>query len=283
MLALLNGLVFLGLALLLGGAFARRWLTPGAPPAWLLGAGLGGLLLGWGGQVAVTLSALGMTAPGDVLDYLTDTTTGRALLTGLIGGLLLLAAELTVTPPGADAFPARHRWRPPATLTVSLGSALLLAWSAAGVGHGAGHGSWVRGLHAAHALAMSAWLGGVLALLRARPLSTALARRFTPVALGSVLVLTVTGLLMAGEHLTGPAQWLGSLYGQVLLVKLALVALALGAAVLVRRAFAARRPQVRLTLAREALLLGAVLGVTAVLTTQSPPHGSAHPGHTARP
>lgn len=278
--ALLNGLVFLGLALLLGGAFARRGLTPGSPPASVLGAGLGGLLLGWGGQVAVTLSALGMTAPGDVLAYLTASTPGRAMLTGLIGALLLLAAELTATAPSGDgAHPARPGW--PAL--ASLGGALLLAWGVAGVGHGAGHGAWVRGLHAAHALAMSVWLGGVLALLRARPLSTALARRFTPAALGSVLVLAATGLLMAGEHLTGPAQWLGSLYGQVLLVKLALVGLAVGTAVLVRRAFAARRPQVRLILAREALLLVAALGVTAVLTTQAPPHLSAHPGHPAAP
>lgn len=263
--ALLNGLGFAGLVLLLGGAFTRTWLTPGAPRLRWLATGLALLLFGWGGQVLVTLTTLGFMAPADALAYLTTTTTGRSMLLGVIGALILLAAET-----GGWPWPA------------SLGSALLLAWGAAGVGHGAGHGGWVRGLHAAHALAMSVWLGGVLALLRARPLSAAPARRFTPVALGSVLVLTVTGLLMAGEHLTGPAQWLGSLYGQVLLVKLALVALALGAAALVRWDFAARHPQVRLTLAREALLLGAVLGVTAVLTTQSPPQ-MTHSSHGGQP
>lgn len=279
MLALLNGLVFLGLALLLGGAFARRWLTPGSPPSWLLGVGLGGLLLGWGGQVTVTLSTLGLTAPGDALIYLTGTTAGRGMLTGLIGALLLLASELTVRPLSSAGPRPAQGW----TALASLGSALLLAWGAAGVGHGAGHGPWVRSLHAAHALAMSVWLGGVLALLRVRPLSLALARRFTPAALLSVGVLAVTGLLMAGEHLTTPAQWTGSLYGQVLLVKLALVALALGAAVLVRRAFAARSHSVRLQLAREALLLMAVLGVTGVLSTQSPPPSEGHPGHAGPP
>ncbi|MCD0160474.1 CopD family protein [Deinococcus sp. 6YEL10] len=265
MAALLAGLSFAGLVLLLGGTFARRWLTPSTPRLRWLGAGLGLLLLGWCGQVTVTLTTLGFTAPADVLAYLTTTGTGRSMLLGSIGALVLLAAET-----GGGKWP------------VSLGAALVTAWGVAGVGHAAGHGSWVQALHAAHTLAMSVWVGGVLAVLRARPLNAALARRFTPVALGSVLVLTVTGLLMSGEHLTTPAQWLGSLYGQVLLVKLALVALAVGAAVLVRRAFAARRPQVRLHLAREALVLVAVLGVTAVLTTQPPPQ-SAHPAHGGPP
>jgi uncharacterized membrane protein len=109
----------------------------------------------------------------------------------------------------------------------------------------------VRGLHAAHLLAMSVWVGGVLAIVTTRPLTVALARRFTPAALGSVAVLAGTGLLMAGEHLRSPAQWTGTLYGQTLLVKVNLVALALGAAILVRRAFAARSPQARVALARE--------------------------------
>ncbi|OOV12520.1 CopD family protein [Deinococcus sp. LM3] len=252
--AVLAALGFAGVALLLGGALTRRWLTPGHPPLRVLGAGLGLLLLGWLGQVSLTLGALGFTAPADLLDYLTGTSTGRAMLGGLIGALLLLAAELG----------SRPRWP-------VLGAALLLAWGAAGTGHGAGHGPWVRGLHAAHLLAMSVWAGGVLAIVTTRPLTTALARRFTPAALGSVIVLAGTGLLMAGEHLRTPAQWTGTLYGQTLLVKVTLVALAVGAAVLVRRAFAARSPQARVALAREALLLVTVLGTTAVLSTLPPP------------
>lgn len=264
--ALLAGLSFFGLVLLLGGTFARRWLTPGVPPAWVPGAGLGLLLLGWGGQVAVTLTTLGVTALADMLAYLTDTGTGRGILTGLMGASVLVAAEFGGWPWG-----------------LSLGAALVTAWGAAGIGHGAGHGWGVRGLHAGHVGAMSVWVGGVLALLTAQPLLVSHARRFTPAALGSVLVLAGTGLVMSGEHLTTAAQWTESPYGQTLLVKLLLMGLTVGAALLVRRAFNRRQGTERAALAREALLLTAILGATALLTTQPPPPSPAHAEHGASP
>lgn len=265
--ALFAGLGFLGLTLLLGGVLTRRWLTPGTPPLWVAGLGAALLALGWGGQAALTLGVLGMTAVPDVLAYLTDTGTGRSLLLGLMGAALLLATELS-----------RWPW------ALSLVCAGLTLWGAAGLGHGAGHGAGVRLLHAVHAGAMSVWLGGVLALLLSRPATAAQARRFTPVAVGSVAVLAGTGLLMAGEHLSLLSEWTGTSYGRTLLVKLALVGLTLLAALLVRRRFArqhsARQLSVRAALAREALLLLAVLGVTAALTTQAPPsHAGGHGVH----
>ena len=80
----------------------------------------------------------------------------------------------------------------------------------------------------------------------------------------------IPGLLLGAEHLPTLAEWTGTRYGQTLLLKLTLVALALGAAALVRRAFAGRDRRVRTLLAREALLLLAVLGVTGVLSTTDP-------------
>ncbi|KQR23010.1 CopD family protein [Deinococcus sp. Leaf326] len=263
MTVLLGGLGFLGLTLLLGGVLTRRWLTPGTPPLWVVGLGAALLALGWGGQAALTLSVLGMTAAPDVLAYLTDTGTGRSLLLGLMGAALVLAAELSVWP-----------W------ALSLACAALTLWGAAGLGHGAGHGTGVRLSHAVHAGAMTVWLGGVLALLLSRPATAAQARRFTPVALGSVAVLAGTGLFMAGQHLVSVAEWTGTPYGRTLLFKLALVGLTLLAAVLVRRRFA-RQGDVRVALAREALVLLAVVGMTASLTTQSPPTSTDHPGGSA--
>ncbi|MFC5847265.1 CopD family protein [Deinococcus petrolearius] len=262
MTALFAGLGFLGLTLLLGGVLTRRGLTPGTPPLWVAGLGAALLVLGWGGQAALTLGVLGMTAAPDVLAYLTDTGPGRSLLLGLLGAALLLAAELGRWPRG-----------------LALACAALTLWGAAGLGHGAGHGAGVRLLHAVHAGAAAVWLGGVLALLLSRPATAAQARRFTPAALGSVAVLAVSGLLMAGEHLSSLAAWTGTPYGRTLLLKLALVGLALLAAAQVRRRFA-RQVSVRAALAREALLLLAVLGITAALTTQAPPT-HAGPGHAA--
>lgn len=256
--SLLSGVSFLGLVLLLGGVLTRRWLTPGIPRLRVVAAGPVLLLLAWGGQMLVTLSSLGVTASADLLAYLTATVTGRATLLGLLGTLLLLAAELS-------------RW----SRGVLLGAAALTLWGAAGIGHGAGHGAWVRALHALHAGAMTVWLGGVLALALTRPLTVALARRFSPVALGSVVVLAASGLLMTGQHLTALTQWGASPYGQTLFVKVILVGLTLLAAVAVRRAFA-RPTGRRSALTCEVGLLLAVLGATALLTTQAPPSG--HPG-----
>lgn len=248
---LLAALAFLGLSLLLGTTLARAALD--VPVRLRLPAlGLTLLALGWAGQVAVTLGALGL-GWADAPAFLTDTLTGRAVLTGLLGGALLLAARVA----GAPA-------------PLLLPGALLVVWGASGVGHGAGHTLGVRALHAAHLTAMSAWVGGVLALTVARPLAARAAARFTPLATTSVAVLAVTGLLLGAEHLPTLAEWTGTGYGQTLLLKLLLVTLALGAAALVRRAFAGRDRRVRTLLAREALLLLAVLGVTGVLSTTDP-------------
>ncbi|GAA5436033.1 CopD family protein [Deinococcus aquaticus] len=266
-------LTYLGLTLLLGGALTRHVLTPGTPRLRVLTAGFALMLLGWGAQVALTFSALGIgligaAAPADLLAFMTGTGVGRAMLLGAVGGALLLALELSA--PDLRRVPGAG----PCLLLpcLLLAAALLTLWGVAGVGHGAGHGPLIRALHLLHGAAMVTWVGGVLALTLVRPLTPAHAARFTPLAAGSVGVLAVTGVLLAGQHLATPQQWLGSPYGQVLLVKLMLVALALGAAGLVRRAVA-RRAAVRTLIARELLLLLAVLGVTGALTGQSPPHG----------
>ncbi|WP_192930745.1 CopD family protein [Deinococcus sp. AJ005] len=252
-----NLLLYLGAALLVGGAFARRLLTPGHPGLVWLGAGLALLILGGGLGVYTTLAALGFTAPADILDYLTGTVAGRAVLIVWIGALVLLAAEI------ADL-----------TWLATLGASGVLLWGLAGIGHGASHGQLVYVLHTLHGGAMCLWVGGVFALLTRRGATAALARRFTPYALGSVLVLGVSGVWMSLEHAGNLLQLPASGYGRTLLLKVALVGLALLAAIVVRRAFAVGQG-VRPRLAAEALTLLAVLGVTASLSGQAPPtHGS---------
>ncbi|CAM3275341.1 Copper resistance protein D domain-containing protein [Deinococcus saxicola] len=257
-------LLYLGAALLVGGVAARRLLTPGHPGLAWPGAGLVLLVLGGGLGVYTTLAALGFTAPADILDYLTGTVAGRAVLILWIGGLVVLAAET-----------AQLSW------LAALGACGVLLWGLAGIGHGALHGQFVHVLHTLHGGAMCLWVGGVFALLTRRGATAVLARRFTPYALGSVLVLGVSGVWMSLEHAGNLLQLATSGYGRTLLLKLALVALALGAAVIVRRAFSVGQG-VRPRLAAEALTLLAVLGVTASLSGQSPPQHSTGTEHSGR-
>ncbi|GBF04653.1 hypothetical protein DAERI_020250 [Deinococcus aerius] len=255
-------LTFAGLALLLGGALARRRLAGlvGAPPGgWPGWQGAGALLIALGValQVGGTLTALGFTAPADVLAYLTSTGPGRAALTALLGTAVLLTGEVL----GRSSVP------------VGLGAAVTL-WGVAGGGHGAVGGDLpMRAAHALHAGAMAAWTGGVLVLACGRGTNwRAAARAFTPVALGSVVLLSLSGLYL-GLHHAGPVQaWPGSGYGTTLLLKLGVFAATLLAAVGVRRTLAPHTASFpRAALAVEAGLLLVVLGVTAVLVGSVPP------------
>ncbi len=246
-------LLSLGAALLVGGAAARHLLTPGHPRLRWLAAGLLLLVLGGGWGVGLTLTALGFTAPADVLDYLTATAPGRAVTLMWTGAFVLLAAEVAGL----------------LGLAV-LGASGVLLWGLAGIGHGATHGDPVRALHALHAGAMCLWLGGVFALWTRRGAGAALARRFTPYALGSVLTLAVSGVFMSAAHVGSVSVLLASPYGRTLLLKLGLVTLTLLAAATVRRAFA-RDHGIRRHLGAEVLMLTLVLGVTAALSVQPPP------------
>ncbi|WP_245872736.1 CopD family protein [Deinococcus planocerae] len=245
----------LGTLLLLGGVFARRVLTAGHPAPRPSALGLVLLALWAALEVGWTLARLGFLTPGDTLAYVTGAGPGRAVLTGVLGGGLLLAAE-------------RRGWAAP----LLLPPAALLLWGVAGVGHGAAHGPGLRALTALHAGAMGVWLGGVLALLTHPAPTPAQARRFTPVALACVGVLAASGAVLTLAHAGSPLALRESGYGRILLLKLGLFAAGLLAAGLVRRAFAGRG-HLRAALSLEAGLLLGVLAVTAALGTTAPPPG----------
>ncbi|GHG06360.1 hypothetical protein GCM10017783_18730 [Deinococcus piscis] len=242
----------LGLALLLGGAFTRRWWLD-SWPLWPLGLGLVLLGLGSLGAAAWTLAQFGLLTPADLSGYLLAEPAGRALVWALLGGVLLLAAEA-------------GRWRLPGLVP----PAGLLLYGLGAQGHAALGGVPTTATQMLHLAAMSTWLGGVLALAVGKePPRDELSRMTTP-ALLSLLVLAFTGAFAAlvnGGHLgtlrTSP-------YGAVLAGKLALVLAAVSAAAWLRwrvyRALPAR-PALRLELA---LLLLAVLA-SAWLGETPPP------------
>jgi putative copper export protein len=79
-----------------------------------------------------------------------------------------------------------------------------------------------------HVAASSIWLGGLLSLviaLRDEPPDERLIRRFSALALISVLVLGTTGLLRALAELTGIAQLWSTTYGRLLIAKTAILAI----------------------------------------------------------
>jgi putative copper export protein len=76
-------------------------------------------------------------------------------------------------------------------------------------------------LDAIHVAAMGIWVGGLVAFVFAPD------RRFRPYAIGGLVVVIGSGLLLALSHLGSLAALLTTSYGWVLLVKAALIALLL--------------------------------------------------------
>ncbi|OGK81634.1 MAG: hypothetical protein A2050_14760 [Candidatus Rokubacteria bacterium GWA2_73_35] len=212
-------------------------------------------------------------------------------------GLLLLLAAFLAVP-----LDVRRRldWR------AARGETVLLAAAALGAGAAAGHAAAQPGTLAAvaadgvHALAAGAWAGGLIPLallLRraaraegadARPHAVRAARRFSRLALASVLALAASGALGATAQVGSVAGLVGTPYGRLLLGKLALLVPILALAALNRQrhlpglageAASVGRPAMA-GLARfvagEAALVLAVVGLAAWMAL-TPPAAHAAP------
>ncbi|KOU37364.1 copper resistance CopC/CopD family protein [Streptomyces sp. WM6368] len=90
-----------------------------------------------------------------------------------------------------------------------------------------------------HLMAVATWLGGLAALLvalhKVPGIERAAVRRFSTVAFVSVLVLAVTGVYQSWRQLGSWSALTGTDYGQLLLLKVALVAVLLGIAFVSRK------------------------------------------------
>lgn len=180
--------------------------------------------------------------------------------------------------------PAPTGWVP------RVGGVLVLAalgGTAALLSHPAASGPLWIVVDAVHQCAALVWTGGVLAAAVAlgarsgerRGLARAVLRGFSLVAVGCVVVLAVSGLLLAGNGVASVDALLFSGYGRVLLVKLGL-ALLVGLAGLVNTAllrdWLSHRAKV-VVLARtvvvEAVLAALLLGAAATLGSASPATG----------
>jgi copper transport protein len=269
-----GGALFI-LLVLAGGDPVARHLAPPLRVAAILAALLSLATIGIVGGLA-TLA----TSPFDGAAWafgLATTAAPAAFATA--GGLAAIAVAL----------PARTV----ASRTLAALGALVAAAGPALTGHAAVEGPAAQALHAAHTLAAAFWLGALwpLLVLARGGDATAAARRFATLATLAVATLAICGIGLALMHGEGVRVLLASAYGDLLLLKLALLAalLALAAANrwwLVPRL--ARAPRYRAgfaTALRADLALAAlVVAATAALVHTPPPHEAmgAHP-HDAEP
>ncbi|MEU8704109.1 copper resistance protein CopC [Streptomyces sp. NPDC048565] len=209
---------------------------------------------GWITLTAATLAMLLLRGPYtgsgkladafdlDGLQSVLDTKPGAAL----VSRLLLLGASALFIAVLFGAYAKREDEKEKQDLTFGLaaGGAVI----AAGIA-----GTWALAEHAStgiqpgiampvdvlHLLAVATWFGGLTALLvalyRTPDITSAAVRRFSRMAFGSVLVLAATGLYQSWRQVGSWSALTGTRYGQLLLVKVALVALLVGIAWISRR------------------------------------------------
>ncbi|MXM65694.1 hypothetical protein GR925_20115 [Streptomyces sp. HUCO-GS316] len=229
---------------------------------------------GWVTLTAATLMLLllrgsytGSGKIGDVFDLslladVLQTKTGAALVSRLLllaAGALFIAvlfgafARTSPTTTLNDGAPRREpdasedEEKRDLTFGLAVGGAVVAAGLAA---------SWAMAEHAStglqpgiampvdivHLLAVAAWLGGLAALLVAlyrapeeTPVDAAAVHRFSTVAFGSVVALVATGGYQSWRQLGSWSAFTDTRYGQLLLIKIGLVALLVGIAWISRR------------------------------------------------
>ncbi|MEU1276999.1 copper resistance protein CopC [Streptomyces sp. NPDC005805] len=209
---------------------------------------------GWVTLTAATLAMLLLRGPyttsgglGGITDLgalgeVLETKTGAALMSRL---LLLGAAALFV----AVLFGAYARREDPAEKR-DLGFGLATGGTVVAAGIAA---TWALSEHAStgiqsglampvdvlHLLAVAVWFGGLATLLTALYRSDAVERsaveRFSAAAFWSVAVLAATGVYQSWRQVGSWSALTGTRYGQLLLIKIALVAVLVGVAWLSRR------------------------------------------------
>nr|WP_202458407.1 copper resistance protein CopC [Streptomyces sp. SID5464] len=212
---------------------------------------------GWLALTAATLALLllrgSFTGSGKVADVFDLSLLGQVLQTktgaALVSRLLLLAAAALFIAVLFGAYDKREDPQEKRDLTfgLAIGGVVVAAGLAA---------SWAMSEHASvglqagiampvdvlHLLAVAAWLGGLGALLIAlyrapadAPVDATAVRRFSRVAFGSVVALIATGTYQSWRQLGSWSAFTDTRYGQLLLAKIALVAVLVGVAWISRR------------------------------------------------
>ncbi|MGE0878965.1 MAG: copper resistance CopC/CopD family protein [Acidimicrobiia bacterium] len=223
--------------------------------------------------------SLGDALDPDVWGEALDTNFGKAWIARAVLAFVWCAVAL------AHAHPKLPRkvWQVAADLcAVGLGTTVIMS------GH-AESGRWravAIGADAVHLLGAAFWFGGLVAIAltftKSAEIATAIARRFSPIALVSVAAIAVSGFAQGlRQSGTGFSDFTDSSYGRLLLVKVLLVTAVVIVASMSRRVVNARRgdsedtagrtPSLRNLVGIEVAGLVAVIAVTAGLVDAVPP------------
>ncbi|MFI2414008.1 copper resistance protein CopC [Streptomyces sp. NPDC018947] len=244
---------YAGFAVLAGGAaFVLACWPRGAGVRVLQRLVVAGWLVLTAGTLLLLLlrgSYTGSGKAGDVFDLgllgqVLQTKTGASL----VSRLLLLAAAALFLAVLFGAYDKREdAEKRDLTFGLAVGGSVVAAGLAA---------TWALSEHASvglqaglampvdvvHLLAVAGWLGGLTALLTAlyrapadMPVPASAVSRFSAVAFGSVVALVLTGVYQSWRQLGSWSALTDTRYGQLLLVKIALVVVMVGVAYLSRR------------------------------------------------
>jgi copper transport protein len=262
-----------GVALLAGPAAGDGEVARRLRPLGVAGAVIGavGVLLALVATVAESTGRSLVDALDLVPDVAPDTRTGQLALAR--AGLCLAAA-------GAAGVAALWRRTPVPALVLAAGS--LVTASLAGHAWTAPSRGVAVASDAGHLLAGALWIGGLVALLVALPVTpdrATLARRFSAGALALVGVVAVTGTISGWQQVRTLDALTSTSYGQLLLAKVAgfVVLVGIGWANRTRLVPLVERSVAPLTqsLRIETVVAAAVLALTAALIHQPPARADA--------
>jgi putative copper resistance protein D len=242
----------------------------------------------------ITGETIGDAISNNALNVLTETQFGRAIAARLFLAILIIFTLVR-----------RSRWDRTGWIAVLL--AVCFAGGLAWMGHSGAGEEFTGGVQVTadvlHVVAASAWLGGLIPLaylfvLAVRPTSTALpveigdtTRRFSNLGVLSVATLLITGVVNTVFLIGSAGVLVGSRYGQLLMIKVALFLAMIGIAIVNRLQLTPRitatthnvRTKALHRLARNSFLeasLGlAVLAIVAALGTLPPEMPTEHPMH----
>jgi len=283
--------MFVGLALMLGGlvvegivltSLRERFAAESDRP-WHLASTKFAAAWAWRGAVLASAAVLSLVAHQLwSISTATGQSMGDLVQTSLVStswGQWAIIRFLAVVA-AAVILKGRPRLTGSRGLLVALGAVALLAEAAAG--HAAGTETPLFSIanDTLHLAAALSWVGGVFVLWQIlrnrgveRPdrLGAIALKEFSPFAEAALAATLVTGLLAIGPLITSVDSFIGTAYGQTMIVKLLAMGVVMILALATRRGLSPKGSHRRI--GRESMATAVVIAAAAILTASAPATG----------